>query len=90
MLPFNNLLAKFDMDFYDKYVVDGWEVVNRYAFNISRWFDNYVIDSAMVDGTGASVRLMNVVLRTVQSGKVQMYFVILVVVLASYVWTLSF
>lgn len=90
MLPFNNMLAKFDMNFYDKYVVDGWEVVNRYAFNISKWFDNYIVDSGMVDGTGASVRFMNVVMRTIQSGKVQLYFVILIVVLASYAWTLSF
>jgi NADH-quinone oxidoreductase subunit L len=90
MLPFNNLLAKFDMNFYDKYVVDGWEVVNRYAFSISRWFDDNIIDSGMVDGTGASVRFMNVILRTIQSGKVQLYFIVLIVVLASYVWTFRF
>jgi NADH-quinone oxidoreductase subunit L len=90
LLPFNNLLARFDMNFYDKYAVDGWEVVNRYAFNISKWFDNNIVDSGMVDGTGASVRFMNVVLRTIQSGKIQMYFIILIVVLASYVWTLRF
>jgi NADH-quinone oxidoreductase subunit L len=90
MLPFNNLLAKFDMGFYDKYVVDGWEVVNRYAFTISKWFDNNIVDSGMVDGTGASVRFMNVILRTIQSGKIQMYFIVLIVVLASYVWTLRF
>jgi len=90
MLPFNNLLARFDMNFYDKYVVDGWEVVNRYAFNISRWFDNNIVDSGMVDGTGASVRFMNVILRTIQSGKIQLYFIVLIVVLASYIWTLNF
>jgi len=90
LLPFNDLLSRFDMGFYDKYAVDGWEKVNQYAYKISNWFDNNIIDSGMVDGTGASVRLMNVVLRTIQSGKVQMYFVVLVVVLASYVWTLNF
>jgi len=90
LLPFNNLLSKFDMNVHDKYVIDGWATVNRYAFNISKWFDNNVIDSAMVDGTGASVRLMNVILRNLQSGKVQLYFVFLVVVLVSYIWGLSF
>ena len=89
MLPFNDLLAKFDMGIYDKYGVDGWAAVNRFAYTISRWFDNTIIDSGMVDGTGASVRLMNTVLRTIQSGKIQMYFIVLVVVLASYVWTLN-
>lgn len=89
LLPFNDLLAKFDMGFYDKYIVDGWEVVNRYAFTASKWFDNYVVDAGMVDGTGASVRLMNVIMRTIQSGEVQLYIVVLIVVLASYVWTLA-
>ena len=90
LLPFNNLLAKFDSGIYDRYVVDGTAVLNRWAYNISRWFDNNVIDSGMVDGTGASVRFMNVVLRTLQSGKVQLYFIVLIVVLASYVLTLRF
>ncbi len=90
LLPFNNILSKFDMNVHDKYVVDGWATVNRYAFNISRWFDNNIIDSAMVDGSGASVRLMNVILRNLQSGKVQLYFVFLIVVLVSYIWGLSF
>ena len=90
LLPFNNLLAWFDMGIYDKYAVDGWEAVNRWAFTVSRWFDDTIVDAGMVDGTGASVRLMNVVLRTIQSGKIQLYFVVLIVVLASYVWSLSF
>jgi NADH-quinone oxidoreductase subunit L len=90
LLPFNDLLSRFDMGFFDKYAIDGWATVNRWAFTISKWFDNTIIDSGMVDGTGASVRMMNVVLRTVQSGKIQMYFIVIVVVLAGYVWTLSF
>ncbi len=88
LLPFNNLLAWFDMGIYDKYAVDGWEAVNRFAFNVSRWFDNNIIDSGMVDGTGASVNLMNAILRWIQSGKIQLYFVVLIVVLASYIWTI--
>lgn len=90
LLPFNNMLSRFDMGVHDKYFIDGWATVNRYAYNVSRWFDNNIIDSGMVDGTGASVRLMNVVLRTIQSGRVQLYFVVLIVVLGSYVWTLNF
>lgn len=89
MLPFNNFLSWLDMGVYDRFAIDGWEKVNRVAYKMARWFDDNVVDSGMVDGTGASVRLMNVVLRTVQSGKVQLYFIILIVVLASYVWTLT-
>ena len=90
LLPFNNMLAKFDSNVYDKYVVDGTAVLNRWAYNVSRWFDNNIIDSGMVDGTGHSVRLMNVILRKIQSGKVQLYFIVLIVVLGSYVLTLRF
>lgn len=90
LLPFNDMLAKFDMNFYDRYVVDGMATVNRVAYTIARWFDNTVIDSGMVDGTGWSVRGMNFVLRQVQSGKIQMYFVVIVVVLAGYIWTLNY
>lgn len=90
LLPVNNFLSWFDMGIYDKYAIDGWEAVNRWTFTVSRWFDDKIVDSGMVDGTGASVRLMNVVMRTIQSGKIQLYFVVLIVVLASYVWSLSF
>jgi len=90
LLPLNSFLAWFDMARHDKYAIDGWEAVNRTAFNISRWFDNTIVDAGMVDGTGASVNLMNTILRWVQSGKVQLYFVVLIVVLASYIWTLQF
>ena len=90
LIPFNNFLAWFDMGIYDKYGVDGWAAVNRFAYNVSRWFDNTIIDSGMVDGTGWSVRAMNTILRWVQSGKIQLYFFILIAVLAGYVWRLSF
>jgi len=90
LLPFNNLLAKFDMNIFDRFAIDGWATVNRVAYTIARWFDNTIIDSGMVDGTGLSVRGMNFVLRTVQSGKIQMYFVVIVVVLAGYIWTLNY
>ncbi len=90
LLPLNNFLSWFDMGIYDKYAVDGWATVNRVAFNISRWFDNTIVDAGMVDGTGASVNFMNAILRWVQSGKIQLYFIVLIVVLASYIWTLSF
>ena len=90
LLPLNSFLSWFDMGIYDRYIVDGTATLNRWAYNVSRWFDNNVIDSAMVDGTGASVRLMNVVLRTIQSGKIQLYFVVLIVVLSGYVMSLHF
>jgi NADH-quinone oxidoreductase subunit L len=84
LLPFNNLLSKFDMGIYDRIFIDGWAVVVRYVMNVAKWFDNLFVDTIMVDGTGASVRLFNVILRTIQSGKIQFYFIIIVFVLFGY------
>ena len=88
LLPLNNLLARFDMGFYDKYAIDGWEKVNAVLYRISSRFDNLVIDQSMVDGTGTSVKLFNVILRTIQNGKIQFYFFIALSVLVSYFYYL--
>lgn len=88
LLPLNNFLAWLDMGIYDRYIVDGWATVNRGLFTFSKWFDNLWVDTVMVDGTGASVRLFNVILRTLQSGKIQFYFIMIIVVLAGYILAL--
>ena len=59
------------------------------CFKAAKWFDNVIVDAIGVDGTGVAVNLFNLVLRIVQSGKIQFYFVMLVMVLASYIWTLN-
>jgi NADH-quinone oxidoreductase subunit L len=89
LLGFNRALAWFDMGVYDRFAVDGWAAVNRVLFKASKWFDNVVVDAIGVDGTGVAVNLFNLVLRIVQSGKIQFYFIMLVMVLASYIWSVS-
>ena len=89
LLGLNRFLAWLDMGVYDRFFVDGWATVNRWAFKASKWFDNVVVDAIGVDGTGVAVNLFNLVLRIVQSGKIQFYFIMLVMVLASYIWTVS-
>lgn len=89
LLGFNRALAFFDMGVYDRIAVDGWAKVNRVLFKASKWFDNVVVDAIGVDGTGVAVNLFNLVLRIVQSGKIQFYFIMLIVVLASYIWTVT-
>lgn len=89
LLPANRASAWFDLGVYDRYIVDGTEKVNRVFFKFANWFDRLWVDTIAVDGTGASVRLFNVILRTIQSGKVQFYFFVLIVVLVGYVWKLS-
>lgn len=88
LLPVNNFLSWVDMGIYDKYAIDGWEKVNRALFTVSKWFDNIFVDTVAVDGTGASVRAFNVILRTLQSGKIQFYIIMIVLVLSGYIWSL--
>ena len=89
LLGLNRFLSWFDMGVYDRFAVDGWAWVNRQLFRASKWFDNVIVDAVGVDGTGVAVNLFNLVLRIVQSGKIQFYFVVLVLVLASYIWTVN-
>lgn len=89
LLGLNRGLAWVDMGIYDRYVVDGWAAVNRVLYKSAKWFDNVVVDAIGVDGTGVAVNLFNLVLRIVQSGKIQFYFIMLIMVLASYIWTLN-
>ena len=89
LLGLNRALSWFDMGVYDRFAVDGWATVNRWLFKASKWFDNVVVDAIGVDGTGVAVNLFNLVLRIVQSGKIQFYFIMLVMVLASYIWSLN-
>ena len=85
LLPLERLLAWIDMGVYDRYAVDGWEKINRKCFNFSKYFDDTVVDAGLVDGSGMTVRFFNVVLRAVQSGKVQFYFIVLIFVLVGYI-----
>jgi NADH-quinone oxidoreductase subunit L len=89
LLGLNRALSWFDMGVYDRFAVDGWATVNRWLFKASKWFDNVVVDAIGVDGTGVAVNLFNLVLRIVQSGKIQFYFIMLIMVLASYIWSLN-
>lgn len=89
LLGLNRFLSWFDMGIFDRFAVDGWAAVNRVLFKASKWFDNVVVDAIGVDGTGVAVNLFNLVLRIVQSGKIQFYFIMLIVVLASYIWTVN-
>lgn len=89
LLKFNNLLAAFDMGVYDRYAIDGWEKISAVLYKTSNWFDNRVVDSVGVDGWAKGTQLFNIILRFVQSGKVQTYFIILIFVLMTFVVSLT-
>lgn len=89
LIRFNELLARFDLGFYDRYAIDGWEKVNTWIYRVVGWTDNIIVDRIAVDGTGFAVRGFNKILRFVQTGKIQFYFIIIIFVLACYIWALK-
>ena len=89
LLPLNNLLSNFDSKVYDRYFIDGWATVTRQLYRLSNFIDSLFVDRVLVDGTGTSVRFFNVILRTVQNGKIQFYIFVLFVVLASYIYRVT-
>jgi NADH-quinone oxidoreductase subunit L len=89
LIPFNKMLAFIDMGIYDRFAIDGMEKLNRALFTTAKFVDNLFVDTIAVDGTGAAVKFFNVILRTIQSGKIQFYFIMIIVVLAGYIWTLD-
>jgi NADH-quinone oxidoreductase subunit L len=84
LIPAERLLARFDMHYFDRIFVDGWSIVIQKCMKINRWFDEKVVD-ATVDFMSTFVKLFNVILRTFQSGKIQFYFIILVIIFSSFV-----
>ncbi len=81
LLKFNNLLAFIDMGLYDRYAIDGWEKVNRMLYRASRWFDDNIVDNT-VDAFGVLAKTGHAVLRGLQSGLIQIYFIVLIIALA--------
>jgi NADH-quinone oxidoreductase subunit L len=87
LLRLNNFLAWVDLGIYDRFFIDGWKNVTAYLYKASKWFDELIIDSVAVDGIGGVVpNFINVIFRLFQTGRVQHYFIFLLLVLPFYIF----
>jgi len=84
------VLAFFDMGIYDRVAIDGWQYINKALYKTSRWFDETIVDGFGVDGTGGAVKIVNLFLRMAQSGRIQFYFIVTIIVLGGYILKLKF
>jgi len=78
--PFLNVcraIAVFDMDWYDKVIIDGFAYVTRGISRISRWIDDYVVDGFLVNGLGRIVLWAGALVRLFQTGRLQNYLLIM-------------
>ena len=76
-LTFCKRLAAFDMDWYDKVIIDGFAYVTRGISRVSRWIDDYIVDSFLVNGVGRIVIWAGAVIRLFQTGRLQNYLLIM-------------
>ena len=76
--PFLSLcrgVAAFDMDMYDKVVIDGFARVTQSISRVTRWFDDIIVDGILVNGVGKITQFMGAVLRLFQTGRLQTYLI---------------
>jgi len=71
------VVAVFDMEWYDKVVIDGFAGVIRGVSRASRWFDDTVVDGILVNGVGKIVVFAGAVIRLFQTGRLQNYLMMM-------------
>lgn len=71
-------LSRFDLDFYDRFGIDGLGWVTLCSSRLYDWFDRVVVDG-MVDLWGTVCQRSGSLLRRVQTGLVQNYMLIFIV-----------
>jgi len=84
LLPLNNFAAKMDLEFYDKYVIDGQAKTALSLSSLSQKIDEQGVDS-VVDFSAVSVKFFSAILKTLQNGKIQIYL-LLSFILAGILW----
>ncbi|MCF7804789.1 MAG: NADH-quinone oxidoreductase subunit L [Candidatus Marinimicrobia bacterium] len=68
-------LAIFDMDWYDKVIIDGFAYVTRAISRLSRWIDDKIVDGFLVNGVGKVVLFAGSLVRLFQTGRLQHYVI---------------
>lgn len=63
--------------FLDEVFMDNSVKGTQLVYRGSRWTDTVVVDAIAVDGQAHLTRLLSLVLRLVQSGKLQQYFIVI-------------
>jgi len=70
--------AIFDMEKYDKIVIDGFAVVTRALSRFSRWIDDVIVDEFLVNGVGKLILWAGSAARLIQTGRLQNYLLLMI------------
>jgi len=70
--------------YMDDVLTDGSSMVTNKVSNSSKWFDQMIIDGLIVDGSSIFIKFINVLFRTIQSGKIQHYLLMMILFIFTY------
>jgi len=76
---------KFDADVIDG-TVNGAGWITRLAANFSKWWDTWIIDGLLVNGSANLTRALAIPVRLLQWGLVQWYALVMVLGLVGFIW----
>ena len=68
-----NKISWIDWELYDKYFINGFGRFTDWLSKISGKIDYNVIDQILVDGTGKISSLLGLILKRIQTGRIQNY-----------------
>ena len=68
-----NKVAWIDWELYDKYFINGFGRLTNLASRVTGKFDYEAIDQVLVDGTGRIANNLGMLLKKIQTGKLQNY-----------------
>ena len=68
-----NKISWIDWELYDKYFINGFGRITAWLSKVSGKLDFDVIDQIFVDGTGKITGLFGMILKRIQTGKIQNY-----------------
>ena len=68
-----NKISWIDWELYDKYFINGFGRLTDWLSKISGKIDYNVIDQILVDGTGKISGLLGLILKRIQTGRIQNY-----------------
>jgi NADH-quinone oxidoreductase subunit L len=70
-------MSRFDFNFIDQILVDGWAYLADQAGRLQKWFDDRIVDGIFVNGWGSMCEGVGKLFRQFQTGYVQWYLLVI-------------
>jgi NADH-quinone oxidoreductase subunit L len=68
----------------DTFLCSISQKATRHLYNVSKWTDEVIVDSVLVDGSAIGTSFFGLIARFLQSGRLQHYFIIMFLIISIY------